>query len=118
MTTAHNQTRNITVAHSVETADTYFSRLFGLMGRAGLPQGHGMWITPCADIHSFFMRFSFDALFLSKTGEVLHSVSAMAPWRVSRWVRGSAGVLELPAGVIEKTQTQLGDHIIIEVSSS
>ncbi|MBW2700015.1 MAG: DUF192 domain-containing protein [Deltaproteobacteria bacterium] len=81
----------------------------GLLGRDGLDDGEALYITPCTSIHSFFMRFVFDAVFLDKQNRVLHCIHRMKPWRLSRLVPSAAGVLELPAGKLEATGTRVGD---------
>lgn len=108
---AFNKTRQTLVASDVRKADSYFKRLVGLMGKPLIPEGFGLWIVPCQDIHSFFMRVEFDAIFLNKDGQVLHLMERMKPWRISKFVRGGKVVLELPAGVIAKTGTQVGDEL-------
>lgn len=108
-----NTTRGTLVAVELEIADSYFKRLKGLMGRPGLSPQHGLWIVPCSDIHSCFMRFEFDAVFVDKTNQVLHLVESMKPWRISKFVRGGHAVLELPAGTIAKTGTAVGDRLEI-----
>ena len=109
---AINRTKNNQiVANTVEMATNPWTRFKGLMGRHSIPDGHSLWIEPCADIHSFFMKFEFDALYLDKNGIVLHIVEAMKPWRVSKWVKGTQSVLELNKGVIKASQTSLGDQI-------
>jgi uncharacterized membrane protein (UPF0127 family) len=112
--TVRNQTRNTLLVENLEIADNLWTRFLGLMGRQNLPEGQGLWIEPCADIHSCFMRFLFDAVFVDKNGTVLHLVESMPAWRCSKWVKGGRSVLELPAGTIAKTNTQLGDTIVIE----
>ena len=94
-------------------ADTAWLRVKGLLGRAGLEPGNGVLIEPCNSIHSMWMRFRFDALFLSRDGEVLHVIPAMKAWRISRVVFGAHAVLETPAGVAEATGTQKGDRLAI-----
>lgn len=108
---AINVTRESIVAENVRVADNYFTRLMGLMGKPGLPAGHGLWIKPCSDIHSCFMRFEFDAIFVDKQHKVLHLVERMKPWRISKFVRGGHAVLELPAGAVAESGTQIGDLI-------
>lgn len=108
---AVNITKQTVVAASVQMADGIFTRLMGLMGKPGLPEGHGIWIVPCADIHSCFMRFEFDAIFVNKEGKVLHIEEKMKPWRISKFVKGGKAVLELDGGVIAKTGTEVGDII-------
>lgn len=111
-----NRTRGTLIAVEVETADNYFTRLMGLMGRPGLAPHHGIWITPCNDIHSCFMRFEFDALFLDKDNKVLHLVESMKPWRFTKIVKGGKAVLELPAGAIAESRTEIGDELEIKTS--
>lgn len=108
-----NQTRQTVVADTVQMATSFLTRLVGLMGRPDLPKGHGLWIMPCNDIHSCFMRFEFDALFLDKSHQVLYIVERMKPWRISKIVRGGKTVLELPAGTIAASKTQIGDQLAL-----
>jgi uncharacterized protein len=106
-----NTTRNTCVAQDVRMANNFFSRLKGLMFSPGLPENTGLWLVPSADIHSCFMRFTFDAIFVNKQLEVLHLHPEMKPWRISKIVRGGHAVLELPAGTISRSQTQIGDQL-------
>ncbi len=93
-----NATKDLTVASAAERADTFSSRLFGLIPRAGLGEEEGLWLEPCAMIHMCFMRFAIDAVFLGEGGKVLRVLPNLKPWRFSPWVPGARGVLELPAG--------------------
>jgi uncharacterized membrane protein (UPF0127 family) len=108
---ATNLDRNTVLAERVVLAEHWGARLRGLLGRDGLAEGEALLIRPCTSIHSCFMRFVFDAVFLDAEGRVRHLVSRMKPWRFSRVVLDAAGVLELPAGVIEKTGTRIGDRV-------
>lgn len=109
-----NQSKNNQiVCMQTEMAKNPWTRLKGLMFREGLPEGHGLWIEPCSDIHSCFMRFEFDAVFLDKKGKVLHTISKMKPWGMSGWIKGTRVVLELDGGVVEATQTEVGDQLIL-----
>src|SRR2546423_7901483 len=108
---AWNATRNATLVDSGRLATNLWTRGRGLLGTRSLAQGDGLLIMPCNSIHSFFMQYPFDAVFLDKRGVAVHLIRAMKPQRVSRIVFSGHSVLELPAGVIEQTQTQLGDEI-------
>ena len=59
------------VAERVKRADTFATRLVGLLGRAGLQEDEGLWISPCRGIHTMGMRFAIDALFLDETHRVV-----------------------------------------------
>jgi uncharacterized membrane protein (UPF0127 family) len=69
-----------------------------------------MWLEPCTSVHTFFMRYPIDVLFVDASGVAIGR-QTLAPWRISRWYRKSRRVLELAAGTLEKTGTQVGDCI-------
>lgn len=66
-------------------ADTFLSRMRGLLGRDGLPAGEGMLIMRCNAIHTFFMRFAIDAIFLDAGFKPVKTVRAIKPWRFCVW---------------------------------
>jgi uncharacterized membrane protein (UPF0127 family) len=109
-----NTTRGTVLAAMSRKASNPVSRGIGLMGRRSLPQGGGLIIQPCNGVVSFFMRFPIDVVFLDRDAEVCHMVPSMVPWRASKIVRGSKVVLELPAGTLADSGTQLGDKIAID----
>jgi len=109
-----NQTRGQVLAERAWEALSAGARMKGLLGRDGLAAGEGLYIRPCTSIHSCFMRFVFDAVFVGQDGRVLHAVRRMRPWRLSRIVLAAEGVLELPAGVLEATGTEPGDQLVFE----
>ena len=78
-------------------AETPLARLRGLLGRSGLPSGEGLLLRPAGSIHTAFMRFAIDAVFLDATDRVVKVASALRPWRAAA-CRGAQAVLELPAG--------------------
>jgi uncharacterized membrane protein (UPF0127 family)/Flp pilus assembly protein protease CpaA len=81
-----------------ELADTYGRRFLGLMGRSRLDRGHGVLFAPGGAIHTAFMRFSIDAVFLAPDGEVLRVAERVPPWRFRAAGPGARFVLELAAG--------------------
>lgn len=99
-----------TLADDIELANTYFTRLKGLMFRRGLAAGKGLLLDPCPQIHTCFMRFDIDAVFIDKNGVVLYVVEKMKPWRFGRFVRGSRRTLELAGGTL-KGRVQKGDEL-------
>lgn len=113
-----NVTRDAVLVEAGRIADNVFTRVQGLMGKRGLEPGTGLLITPCSSIHSMWMRFRFDAVFISREGEAVHLIEAMPPWRASKMIWQAKSVLELPAGVIAQTGTQVGDQLKLEVSSA
>ena len=103
-----NVTRSTQVASSAEVAGTNGKRSKGLLGRKGLAPGEGMWIVPCESVHTFFMQFPLDLIYLDKKLRVKKVRKGVKPWRISACLRAYS-VLELPVGTIRDTQTQRGD---------
>lgn len=108
---AVNTTRQATLIQFGRRALSLWSRTLGLMGRAGLPPGSGLVLDPGNAIHTSFMRFPLDVVFLDRGGRVLRTIERMPPWRVSPIVRGARYVLELPPGTIAATATAVGDSV-------
>ena len=78
-----NLTRNIELADRAEVADTSAKRRTGLLKHTGLEPGEGLWIVPCESVHSFFMKFTIDVLYLDRKHRVKKIRPEMAPWRIS-----------------------------------
>lgn len=106
-----NLSRNRVLGDAIREAGTFFSRAGGLLQTDGLPEGTGLWIRPCRIIHSFGMRWEFDALFLDAGHKVVGSYSRFRRNRFSGIFWNARGVLELPAGTIERTGTAVGDEL-------
>lgn len=88
-------------------AETPLARLRGLLGRSDLPAGEGLLLRPAGSIHTAFMRFPIDAVFLDRADRVLKVAHELAPWRMSG-CRGARAVLELPAGEAAKRGLHAG----------
>jgi uncharacterized membrane protein (UPF0127 family) len=112
-----NVTRGTVLADRVEVAASLWAKFMGLMGRAGLPSGDGLWLPSSNGIHMFFMRIPIDAVFLSRDdrrgGRRVVSVHrGLRPWvGIVPLVRGADGCLELPVGTIDATATAQGDTV-------
>ena len=125
---ARNISRGTQLAERLENGSSFWAKFMGLMGRAALPAGDGLWLPGENGIHMLFMRFRIDVLFVappssgsgvsgapSGTRRVLSIHRAVPPWRGVVWrVGGAKGVLELPVGTIDETGTAVGDEIAIE----
>ena len=109
-----NLTRGRIIGDAVRVAERFFPRMRGLLRTDGLAEGEGLWIHPCSSIHSFGMRFEFDAVFLGPGGKVVGRYERFRRNRISRVFWNARGVLELPAGTIERTGTEVGDEVQFE----
>ena len=119
---AHNASRGTVLAERLEDGSSFWAKFMGLMGRTSLPPGDGLWLPGENGIHMLFMRFAIDVVFVSSPANgsdgrrrVLSARRAVPPWRGVIWrVGGAKGILELPVGTIEATNTNVGDEIVIE----
>jgi len=107
-----NRTRGTVLASRLEAAHTGPSRRKGLLGRQSLPAGEGLWIAPCESVHTFFMKFPIDLVYLDRKQQVKMVRDSVGPWRLSACLTARS-VLELPAGTIRATQTEQGDTLEI-----
>ena len=101
---------NTVLADKVVLADSFFSRFKGLMGRKQLYGGEGLLLMNCPSVHSFFMKISIDAVYLSREMTVV-GVETLPPWHIGRHIKGAAHVLELAVGaalvsVVDVLQTR------------
>jgi uncharacterized membrane protein (UPF0127 family) len=101
------------VCERVRVAATARARMRGLLGRAGLASGEGLLLSPAGSIHTFFMRFAIDAVFLDRELVVRAVRPTLAPWRVAaaRGVRGVRTVLEVGAGEAELRRISVGERL-------
>jgi hypothetical protein len=118
--TARNLSRNTALATSLEVAASFWAKFMGLMGRRDLAPGAGLWLGGTNGIHMMFMRFPIDAVFLGEPAadggrRVVAIRRSLRPWTGVVWfARGADGVLELPAGVAEASDTTVGDVVLLD----
>ncbi len=108
-----NRTRGTCLADAADLAGSSETRREGLLKRAGLAPGEGLWIVPCEAVHCFFMKFTIDVVFINKAKKVVKIRPSLKPWRIAGALRAHS-VIELPEGRIAETGTQKGDQLEIE----
>jgi uncharacterized membrane protein (UPF0127 family) len=109
-----NRTREIPLGDRVRTAQTFLSRLVGLLGTAAIAEGEGLWIVPCRSVHTLGMRYPIDVAFLDARGVVVGTLEGLPPNRIGRVFRDARGALELRAGTLAATGTAPGDRLEFE----
>jgi uncharacterized protein len=105
-----NLTRGTVLAEIVETADRAATRRKGLLDRDGLAPGEGLWIVPCESVHTFFMRFPIDLVYVDRNKRVRKLRDNVMPWRLSACFSAQS-VIELAAGAVRASRTQPGDEL-------
>jgi uncharacterized membrane protein (UPF0127 family) len=113
-TCVQNITRNESLVTHGRVADTMWTRLKGLIGSQPLEKGEGLLIVPCQSIHTHFMGFPIDVLYVDRGNRVVGLHRSLSPWRFGRLHLRARFVIELPAGTVEASGTELGDHLRIE----
>jgi uncharacterized membrane protein (UPF0127 family) len=108
-----NVAKGTVVAEDVRIADGIWSRFWGLMGRKGLPDGGGLLLRPSTSIHTAFMRFAIDVVFVDRAMRVVRVVSNMRPFRAAIAFRGAHSALELNAGAAGKAAIEPGDQLAL-----
>ena len=92
-------------------AETPLARLRGLLGRSDLPAGEGLLLRPAGSIHTAFMRFPIDAVFLDADLRVVKIAADLRPWRMAA-ARGAKSVVEIAAGEAARRGLNVGDRLV------
>jgi len=108
---AVNVTTKNELGERISKAVTFFQRTRGLLGRKKIKKGEGLYIPACRSIHTFFMRFTIDVVFINHDNRITRVVPGLVPFRIAFGPRNTAGVLELPAGTIKDNRCVAGDEI-------
>jgi uncharacterized membrane protein (UPF0127 family) len=106
-----NSRTHIVLASTLLTAFDSADRRKGLLGRDSLPHGTALIIAPSNAVHTFFMRFPIDVVFVQRNGRVIKVRPAVGPWRMTAAFRAFA-VIELSSGALSQSSTEPGDILI------
>jgi uncharacterized membrane protein (UPF0127 family) len=107
-----NQRTDEALAERIEVAVTRRDRRKGLLGRSGFEPSSALIIAPCFSIHTMFMRFDIDAIFVDDDGRAVKVVRDMTPWRIAVDPTAHA-VVELPAGSLRDREIAIGDRLYL-----
>jgi uncharacterized membrane protein (UPF0127 family) len=107
-----NQRTDEALAHHIELAVTRRDRRKGLLGRDVFPDSSALIIAPCFSIHTMFMRFDIDAVFVDDDGRAVKVIQEMSPWRIAVQPFAHA-VIELAAGSLRERPVDVGDRLYV-----
>jgi uncharacterized protein len=108
-----SKTKNQELVPHLDVATKTWPRMKGLLGTNELPVGRGLWIHQCNSIHTFFMRYPIDCVFLNKNLKVVSLSAHVNPWRLTIPKWNADSVVELPAGQIQKLKIELGEELYV-----
>ncbi len=100
---------SVVVGHVHRTTSAW-ERMRGLLGRPALTLDHGLWIAPCNSVHTAFMGYPIDVVFLDRALVIVHIMPALAPWR-SAWRVRARSTLELAAGGAAAAELSVGQQL-------
>lgn len=106
-------TNNEEICKNVILADSFLKRLKGLMFTKELSSDSSMYIRPCGQIHTFFMNYNIDVLYLDKNNKILDVDENISPGKIGKKVKGAAAVIELQGGKIKRSNIKIGQDIDI-----
>ena len=109
-----NVSKGTTVAAHARKAKSFWARLVGLMGRRGLEEGEGLLLSPCSSVQTLFMRFPIDVIFVDREAKVVKVAPALGPFRLVLGGRGARDALEVAAGTAARSDTAVGDRLVVE----
>jgi uncharacterized protein len=109
----HNITVNEEICKNLIMANNFLKRLKGLMFTKDLSSDSSMYICPCSQIHTFFMNYNIDVLYLDRNNTILAIDEDMKPGKIGRKVKGAVAVIELKGGMAKVSNTKVGQAIKI-----
>jgi uncharacterized membrane protein (UPF0127 family) len=104
------------IARRVQLASSFRARCIGLLRQTSMPENEGLLLVPGGSIHTMGLRFAIDVVFLSRQMRVLGVAERVQPWRIAIAPRGTARVLELPAGRIAHTGLTIGTYLTVDAA--
>jgi uncharacterized membrane protein (UPF0127 family) len=107
-----NQRTDEAVAERVEVAVTRRARRKGLLGRTAFDGSRALVLAPCVAVHTMFMRFPIDVVFVDAEGRALRTIPNLAPWRMAIDPFAHA-VVEMPAGSLAQRHVKIGDRLYL-----
>lgn len=110
-----NQTKATVVCQQARIADTFATRLIGLLGKDRLEPDTGLLLQPSTGIHTWGMRFAIDVVTLDENRQVIGVWENVGPWRMRGLNSRTRSVLELPAGQIARSKIAVGDELALTV---
>lgn len=112
------ETSDQSLLENLEVAKSLWARTKGLIGRKNLPQDHGLWILRCNSIHTFFMKFPIDLVFINRQMVVIKTFSGVRPGRIVWPVWRASSVIEFSEGFLIKHPIRIGEKLHVDSALS
>ena len=99
---------DLLISSNIKTADSFFKKLFGLIFSAPLQESEGLLIDNCNSIHTFWMRYPIDVLFLDSNNKVIRYFENLKPFRMTPFIKGAIKAVELKSGTVRACPIKIG----------
>lgn len=109
-----NQSKNVLLSSDLQKAFSLMARTKGLLGRESMEHHSALWIKPCSSIHTYFMKFAIDVVFVDKNLKVTSVRQNVSPWKLLFSTLRSDSVFEFASGVITTDKVQVGDQLYVD----
>jgi uncharacterized protein len=103
----------VLVVDQLAIAESFWQRGRGLLGRSRLEANEALWIKPCNNIHTFFMKFAIDCVFVDSKMEIKSIAKSVVPFRFVGPYWKSSSVIEMPSGLAEMKNLKIGDQLYV-----
>ncbi len=108
-----DNSKTVLLTEFVNKAESFISRGIGLLGKKVLGPNHVLLIRPCNNIHTFFMKFAIDVIFVDKNFVIIKTFSNVKPFKLLGPYWKSTSVIEAESGFVNKNNLQIGDHLYV-----
>jgi len=112
-----NCNQNTMLADKVTVVETFPGRLKGLLGKKRLAKDEAMILKPCKQVHTLFMKFPIDVVFLDEQYRVVHIEENLKSFSISPYVENAKCAVELPAGKVKETGLGMNDRLLLKNNS-
>jgi uncharacterized membrane protein (UPF0127 family) len=109
-----NRSKATVVGSRIAVADSFLTRLVGLIGKRSLDSDQGLLISPSSGVHTCWMSMSIDVVALDRANRVIKLAHNVRPWRLSGLSTKTSRILELPPGRIQTAGIEVGDQLAVE----
>lgn len=110
----YNVNKDNQVLENLKLANGFLQKFKGLMGRKKLNKSEGLMLFSCSSIHTCFMRFPIDVVFLNMDYEVIALKKGVRPWRMVNFIKKAYITVEMSEGTIDYKNIEVGDLLIIK----
>lgn len=110
----YHRATGVCLAENLVLANTAVKRFLGLMGRKALAPNEALWLRPCSSIHTFWMRFAIDVIYLNRQLQIVRLIENVRPFRLTLPAKQTASVIEMSAHSISQHNLRVGDELRVE----